>query len=41
VHAPGPVELVGIDKILERVPENYLDALVATTMATRFIYGRA
>lgn len=34
------LELVGIDHILERVPEAYLDALVATTVATRFIYGR-
>jgi glutamate dehydrogenase len=33
------LELVGIDNILARVPENYLDALVATTLATRFIYG--
>jgi glutamate dehydrogenase len=33
------LELVGIDNILSRVPENYLDALVATTLATRFIYG--
>jgi glutamate dehydrogenase len=33
------LELVGIDNILKRVPENYLDALVATTLATRFIYG--
>jgi glutamate dehydrogenase len=37
---PALLELVGIDHILERVPENYLDALVATTVATRFIYGR-
>jgi glutamate dehydrogenase len=34
------LELVGIERILERVPEAYLDALVATTVATRFIYGR-
>jgi glutamate dehydrogenase len=34
------LELVGIDNILARVPENYLDALVATTLATRFIYGK-
>ncbi len=34
------LELVGIENIMERVPENYLDALVATTVATRFIYGK-
>jgi len=34
------LELVGIENIMSRVPENYLDALVATTVATRFIYGR-
>jgi glutamate dehydrogenase len=34
------LELVGIENILKRVPENYLDALVATTIATRFIYSR-
>jgi glutamate dehydrogenase len=34
------LELVGIDGILERVPESYLDAVVATTLATRFIYGQ-
>ncbi|OHD72493.1 MAG: hypothetical protein A2V99_02625 [Spirochaetes bacterium RBG_16_67_19] len=34
------LELVGIENIMARVPENYLDALVATTVATRFIYGR-
>ncbi len=34
------LELVGIENILKRVPENYLDALVATTLATRFIYAR-
>jgi glutamate dehydrogenase len=34
------LELVGIDNILKRVPEAYLDALVATTVATRFVYGR-
>jgi glutamate dehydrogenase len=34
------LELVGIEAIMSRVPENYLDALVATTLATRFIYGR-
>ena len=34
------LEVVGIENILERVPEGYLDALVATTLATRFIYGR-
>ena len=35
------LELVGIEHILERVPERYLDALVATTLATRFIYDRS
>ena len=37
---PTLLELVGIEGILERVPERYLDALVATTLATRFIYQR-
>jgi glutamate dehydrogenase len=37
---PALLEVVGIEHILERVPKAYLDALVATTVATRFIYGR-
>jgi glutamate dehydrogenase len=34
------LELVGIDGILQRVPESYLDAVVATALATRYIYGQ-
>jgi glutamate dehydrogenase len=39
-YAPASLlELVGLKKILERVPQNYLNAIVATRMATRFVYG--
>jgi len=33
------VELAGLKNILERVPDNYLNAIVATRLATGFIYG--
>lgn len=33
------IELVGLDKLLERVPPNYLDAIVATKIATSFVYS--
>jgi glutamate dehydrogenase len=32
--------LVGLENILARVPASYLKAIVATTVATRFIYSR-
>jgi len=31
--------LVGIDTILKRVPDTYIRAIVATRIATRFVYG--
>jgi glutamate dehydrogenase len=37
---PCLLELVGLENILSRVPENYLKAIAATTVATRFIYSR-
>jgi glutamate dehydrogenase len=36
---PSLLALVGLKKILERVPQNYLNAIIATRMATRFVYG--
>ena len=33
------LNLVGIDKILKRVPGNYLNAIVATKVATDFVYN--
>jgi glutamate dehydrogenase len=39
-YTPKPLlELVGLDKVLERVPPNYLEAVVATKIATDFVYG--
>ena len=39
-YAPASLlELVGLDSILERVPENYLNAIVATRLATGFVYS--
>jgi glutamate dehydrogenase len=32
------VELTGLKNILKRVPDNYLNAIVATRLATGFIY---
>ncbi len=32
------IKLVGIEKILKRVPENYLNAIVATKIAIDFVY---
>ena len=38
-YSPKPLlDLVGIDGILKRVPSNYIDAIVATKMATGFVY---
>lgn len=38
-YAPDSlVNLVGLDNILSRVPENYLNAIVATKLATGFVY---
>jgi glutamate dehydrogenase len=36
---PSLMSLVGLKRIIERVPENYLNSIVATRMATRFVYG--
>lgn len=39
-YAPKPLlDLIGLDNILERVPENYLNAIVATRLATSFVYA--
>lgn len=39
-YAPKPLlTLVGLDNILARVPDNYLNAIVATRLATGFVYG--
>lgn len=35
---PSLVKLVGIDEILKRVPKNYLQAIVASWLASHFIY---
>jgi len=35
---PALVKLVGIDNILERVPGNYLRAIISAWLASRFIY---
>ena len=35
---PTLVKMVGIDEILKRVPENYLQAIVASWLASHFIY---
>ncbi len=32
------LDLVGVDNILKRVPENYLQAIVSTRLATKFVY---
>jgi glutamate dehydrogenase len=32
------LELIGLESILERVPENYLNAIVASKVATNFVY---
>ncbi len=38
-YTPKPLlELVGLDNILKRVPDNYLNAIVATKVATDFVY---
>ncbi|HUT65643.1 MAG TPA: NAD-glutamate dehydrogenase domain-containing protein, partial [Spirochaetota bacterium] len=38
-YSPKPLlDLIGIDTILKRVPANYLDAIVATKIATGFVY---
>ena len=33
------LDLVGIENILKRVPENYLNAIVSTKLATSFVYA--
>lgn len=35
---PTLVKMVGIDKVLKRVPQNYLRAIVASWLASHFIY---
>jgi glutamate dehydrogenase len=35
---PSLVKMVGIDNILQRVPDNYLQAIVSSWMASHFIY---
>lgn len=38
-YTPKPLlDLVGLENILKRVPENYLNAIVSTKLATRFVY---
>ncbi len=38
-YTPKPlVDIVGIENILKRVPENYLNAIVSTKLATSFVY---
>jgi glutamate dehydrogenase len=38
-YTPKPLlNLVGIENILKRVPENYLNAIVSTKLATSFVY---
>jgi len=38
-YTPKPLlGLVGIENILKRVPENYLNAIVSTKLATSFVY---
>lgn len=40
-HVPKPlVDLVGIDRIVERVPVAYLQAIFGSTLAAQFIYTR-
>ncbi len=40
-YAPKPLlDLVGIENILKRVPENYLCSIVSTKIATDFVYTR-
>ena len=34
------LDLIGLPAILKRVPANYLDAIIATSIATRFVYSR-
>ena len=39
-YTPKPLlELIGLESILDRVPENYLNAIVATRLATGFVYA--
>ncbi len=39
-YTPAPLlKLVPVDKLLERVPANYVRAIVSTALATRFIYS--
>jgi glutamate dehydrogenase len=39
-YTPKPLlDLVGLEKILKRVPDNYLNAIVATKLATSFVYA--
>jgi glutamate dehydrogenase len=38
-YTPKPLlELIGLESILKRVPENYLNAIVASKVATNFVY---
>ncbi|MGD9016188.1 MAG: NAD-glutamate dehydrogenase [Desulfobacterales bacterium] len=38
-YSPGSLtELIGLDNLLSRVPDNYLRAIVATKLATGFVY---
>jgi glutamate dehydrogenase len=38
-YTPKPLlELIGLDNILKRVPENYLNAIVSTKLAMSFVY---
>ncbi|MCG8478070.1 MAG: NAD-glutamate dehydrogenase [Spirochaetales bacterium] len=40
-YTPAPLlELVGLERIVERVPRSYLDAIVASRIASRFVYER-
>jgi glutamate dehydrogenase len=38
-YTPKPLlELIGLENILKRVPENYLNAIVASKVARNFVY---
>jgi glutamate dehydrogenase len=39
ITPPSLVSLLGIDRVMERVPENYLRAMFAVELATGFVYS--
>ncbi|MGD9250334.1 MAG: hypothetical protein PVG19_03885, partial [Desulfobacterales bacterium] len=39
-YTPQPLlDLIGVENVLKRVPDNYLNAIVATKIATSFVYA--